>query len=130
MKKIAILNCLKSAGNSCTGAACLQAFYRRTGAFEQYAGEELELTAFFQCNGCGANAEDSPGLQKKINRILEIHPDAVHVGVCTSTRDGTRCNEIQEMIGVFLENGIPVLDGTHSSALLTHPGAPVSYNMQ
>ena len=42
MKRIVILRCLGS-NNVCTGAACLKAFNKKTGAFARYGEEPLEL---------------------------------------------------------------------------------------
>ena len=53
IKKIAILHCKKS-GRVCTGAACFRAFYDRKKSFEQYEGQPVELSAYFDCNGCEA----------------------------------------------------------------------------
>ena len=46
IKKIAILHCKKS-GRVCTGAACFRAFYDRKKSFEQYEGQPVELSAYF-----------------------------------------------------------------------------------
>ncbi len=126
MKKIAILTCLKSAGSCCTGAACLEAFYNRKGGFGQYIGEELQLVAFCHCNGCESILDTDNGMKEKLERILSIHPDAVHLGVCTLKGDAGRCGTIVEFIKIFIENGIQVIDGTHSSSRLLNIGVPVT----
>lgn len=126
MKKIAMLVCANSVGSVCTGAACMKAFNECSGAFSQYRAENLELAAFFQCNGCQSEFAQDENLQKKIHRILEIHPDAVHLGVCTLHKDsGLRCETIQKMSHIFLENGISVINGTHSSQRLPDLGRPI-----
>lgn len=125
MKKIVMLTCLKSANSCCTGAACFQAVHDRTGAFAQYGDEELQVAAFMHCNGCGVMPEEQEGLKEKVERIVSIRPDAVHLGVCTMHKDGTRCPVIQKIYSVFQENGIPVINGTHNSAGFTQIGAPI-----
>ncbi len=60
IQKIAILHCRKS-GNVCTGAACFRSFYDRKKAFEQYQGQNVELSAYFDCNGCEADKLTDPG---------------------------------------------------------------------
>lgn len=126
MKQIVLLNCMNSLGKGCTGAACMKAFNQRTGAFQQYKDERLELAAFLLCSGCGKDLHQDEDLQKKINRILEIHPDAVHLGVCTLKKDTGRCRIIEAMAHIFLENGICVINGTHDSPQLPDIGQPVS----
>ena len=67
MKKIVILACQK-ANTVCTGAACLRAFNQRTRSFAQYQNEEIELEAFFRCNGCDVWDD---GMQEKLERLIE-----------------------------------------------------------
>mgnify|MGYP001838814475 CR=1 FL=1 len=125
-KKIVILTCLKSV-NYCTGAACLKAFYNRSGAFRQYQEEILELVAFCHCNGCDSILEQDNGMQEKLERILKINPDAVHLGVCTLHKDtGQRCQTIQMFIKIFQDNDIAVIDGTHGSLRLLNIGMPIT----
>ena len=94
MKKIVMLNCLR-ANSVCTGAACLQAFNAKTKTFARYGDEPLELVAFFRCNGCDVPQDDA-GMEEKIERLLQLRPDAAHMGVCTRRKaDGTRCPTIQ-----------------------------------
>lgn len=47
MKKVAMLVCKNAVGNKCTGSGCMRAFNNKTGTFERYSQEELELQAFF-----------------------------------------------------------------------------------
>ena len=106
-------------GNGCTGSSCMKAMNYRKGTFSRYESEEVELQAFFQCSGCGNDLENNDGLQRKADRILEIAPDAVHVGVCTIEKDTKkRCTVIRDMMKLFREHGIDVLNGTHDSDLL------------
>lgn len=119
MKRIAILVCGKAVGNVCTGSSCMKAMNCRKGTFTRYESEEIELQAFFQCSGCGNDLEHNDGLREKVEHILKIAPDAVHVGVCTIEKDTKkRCAVIETMMKIFKENGIEVLNGTHDSRLL------------
>jgi predicted metal-binding protein len=112
VKRIAMLNCLKS-NRVCTGAACLQAFNQRTKTFERYGDEPLELVAFFRCNGCDAS-EDDPGMEEKVERLLSLKPDAVHMGVCTKNKeDHSRCFVIQKVADRLEAAGATLVDGTH-----------------
>lgn len=119
MKKIVILRCLRSEEN-CTGAACLSAFNHKKGQFEQYGNDELELLAFMSCNGCNKlNFADKAGLEEKIERILKIKPDVVHVGICCKTRTDNNeyCSDILELVEIFKKSGINIVWGTHSGAV-------------
>lgn len=115
MKKIVIITCPK-ADEVCTAAGCFLALNQRKSAFERYYGEEVELEAFMKCSGCGHYPENDKGLQEKIERILSLHPDAIHLGICCC-HDGTDrelCREIEELIPLFQKEGIEVVRGTHS----------------
>lgn len=113
MKKIVMLTCLK-ANRVCTGAACLQAFNSKTKTFARYQ-EPLELEAFFRCNGCDAQGIGGwdEGMEEKVERLLSLHPDAVHLGVCTKEKSGRRCPLIQRVADALSEAGAVIVDGTH-----------------
>ena len=113
MKKIVMLTCLK-ANRVCTGAACLQAFNSKTKTFARYQ-EPLELEAFFRCNGCDAQGIVvwDEGMEEKVERLLSLHPDAVHLGVCTKEKSGRRCPLIQRVADALSEAGAVIVDGTH-----------------
>ena len=110
--KIAILNCLK-ANEVCAGCSCLKAFHTRTHAFQRYEGQDIELCAFLRCNGCSSMPESDSGMLEKLDRLKEEGVDAVHLGVCTHLPDGSLCPNIQTIISLLSERGIPVIDGTH-----------------
>lgn len=117
MKKIAILRCLRS-NDVCTGASCMQAFNRKQGAFARYGDEQLELEAYWSCNGCGdCHLQNHDGIEEKLERIKSLKVDAVHVGVCTKHRntEGTwvTCRKILGICGRLREAGIEIVEGTH-----------------
>lgn len=122
MKKIVILRCLRSEEN-CAGAACLQAFNERSCQFARYGDEEIQLVAYMTCNGCRKiTLGDSSGLEEKIERILSIQPDVIHVGICCKTRtdDNEYCPEVLRLVDIFRNHGIEIVWGTHSGAT-RHP---------
>lgn len=115
MKKIVMLTC-RLAGKVCTGAGCFTALNNRTHRFAEYGSEELQIAAFMKCSGCGHFPKEDAGLDEKVERILEIHPDAVHLGICCC-HDGESeelCQEIEAITAIFKKAGIPVVRGTHS----------------
>lgn len=112
MQKIAILNCLK-ANEVCTGASCLQAFYRRSQFFARYDGQNVELAAFMRCNGCGKDPRQDAGMQEKLERLKQEGVTAVHLGVCTKKRDGSRCPVIAEIAEQLRADGMEIVEGTH-----------------
>ena len=112
MKKIAVLRCLRVSA-SCTGSGCLRALNEKTGAFERYGDETLQAAAVFTCNGCGENKLPN----KKVERIIKMQPDALHLSNCTMPKDenGNRvmCPVIKELEDKFTAAGIDVVRGTH-----------------
>ena len=114
MKKIAMLTCLKSVSSVCTGAGCFSALNNRSGAFERYATDELQVSAFFQCNGCEHPLGDNDGLKEKVLRIIKLSPDAVHVGICTKKRESSEyCAIIIDILEELKAHHIPIVFGTH-----------------
>lgn len=116
MKKIVVLRCLKAEEN-CTGASCLKAFNNKSAYFSRYADQEIELAAFMSCNGCeNIKFSSKTGFNEKLERVLRIRPDAVHIGICCQTRtaDKRRCKYILKIIDFFEQNNIKVVWGTHS----------------
>ena len=126
MKKIVMLTCLRAAGSSCTGEACFGALNCRTGAFSRYSGEEIELSAFFHCNGCESEVAQDEGMLEKLARIRKIRPDAVHLGVCTLRRESGRCGTVKKIVKILQNDGIAVIDGTHASPRISDIGRPVT----
>ncbi len=60
--------------------------------------------------------ENDAGLKEKVETILRLRPDAVHLGVCCchNGKDRVLCDEVEALGKVFEKNGIPVIRGTHS----------------
>lgn len=95
--------------------ACVK---RKTGAFERYGDETLQAAAVFTCNGCGENKlPNQEGINKKVERIIKMQPDALHLSNCTMPKDenGNRviCPVIKELEDKFTAAGIDVVRGTH-----------------
>lgn len=112
MKKIAMFTCLKS-NRVCTGAACMKAYLERTKAFAAYEGEETQLVAFSKCNGCGKPLAEEEGLREKLDRLVSIGTDVVHLGLCTADREGKECPVITEVADELTRRGVRVVRGSH-----------------
>jgi predicted metal-binding protein len=58
---------------TCAGGKCFRALRERKGAFEAYAGSDVEVVGFTTCGGCpGGNVEYAPEEMKK-NGAEVIH---------------------------------------------------------
>ncbi len=121
MKKIAILTCLRS-NDVCTRAGCLDAFWHKKAHFSDYGDEKLELIALYSCNGCGdVKMKNQDGLNEKIERIVNMKTDVVHVGVCTvmiNRNDESKpkkylCPMIASIIEQLKKHDIKIVYGTH-----------------
>lgn len=64
MKKIVMLTCPR-AETVCTGAGCFSALNGRTHRFREYGDEELQVSAFMKCSGCGHFPRQDKGLDEK-----------------------------------------------------------------
>ncbi len=111
MKRIAVLTCLE-ATHICSGASCFSALNNRRAFFADYAGEQIELVAFFHCNGCAADYDNDAEYLEKIERVCAERPDVIHVGKCTYYK-GALCPVIGRMIDYFKKRDIPIVIGTH-----------------
>lgn len=107
-KKIGILTCRK-VGLTCTGAGCCKVLNERLKSFEQYADQEIELAAFFDCSGCEADKKSDPGFLKKMGRILQNNIEVVHLATCIMSD----CPQLTEIKAALNENGIAFREGTH-----------------
>lgn len=82
-------------------------------------GEEpLELEAFWSCNGCeDCRLKHQEGIEEKLERIISLKPDAVHVGVCVKQRtdngDEVTCKTIEEICERLQAVGLKIVEGTH-----------------
>lgn len=57
---------------------------------------------------------DKTGNRELIERLLQLRPDAAHMGVCTRRKaDGTRCPTIQKVADRLAAEGVVLVDGTH-----------------
>lgn len=107
------------ANDVCTGASCLDAFYNKKGFFTQYTNDDTKLVAFWTCNGCDeVLLNNQEGLLEKLERILSVKTDIVHVGICTEiideqTHKKVLCPKIQEIVDFLQKNNIKVVFGTH-----------------
>jgi predicted metal-binding protein len=69
--KVGIIICDRY--STCAGGKCLRSLHKREGAFERYAGQEIELAGFTTCGGCpGGNIEYAPEEMKK-NGVTHVH---------------------------------------------------------
>lgn len=117
MKKIAVLTCLKS-NDVCTRAACLKAFYGKTGYFSQYKDEEIQLAALWTCQGCKRMKLCREGLREKLASILDAEITAVHIGVCcrqkTKYGGSQKCRYVKRIEKWLLAHHVQVMWGTHT----------------
>lgn len=117
MKRIVILRCLRS-NNVCTGAACMRAFNTKAVPSPDMARNRWSWKAYWSCNGCGdCRFEHHAGIEEKLERIIGLKPDAVHVGVCVKhrTQDGqvVTCKTIEEICERLEAAGLTIVEGTH-----------------
>lgn len=115
MKKIGILRCAH-ANEVCTGAGCLNAFFRRTDTFSRY-GEDTVLTVFMACNGCGEERPQGPGedagILEKLDRLEAEGVDTIHVGACRFQKNHQECSRLETICRMMEERGIEIVKGTH-----------------
>lgn len=75
MTKIGIIICDRY--KTCAGGKCFRAISERTGAFEEYKKEGVQIVGYTTCGGCpGGNVEYSPEEMKK--RGAEV----IHLATC------------------------------------------------
>lgn len=109
--RLAILSCLK-ASEVCSGSACFRALNTRTASFNVYKEKDIEVIAFFHCNGCGCNYETDADYSEKMDTLIKLNPDVVHIGKC-SLSNLKECPVITMMAEKLENNGILIKRGTH-----------------
>ena len=74
MKIAVLLN--EGTSYKCTGAACLNAMFKKIDSFEGYP-DDVELVGFFHNGG---------DLEKKIARLKEKNVDTIHLSTCLRSK--------------------------------------------
>ncbi|MFR6110910.1 MAG: CGGC domain-containing protein [Dialister invisus] len=98
----------------CTGAGCFSALNGRTHRFREYGDEELQVSAFMKCSGCGHFPGRIKDLMKN-REDSEIHPTQfIWESAAAATESKTLCKEVEMIAAIFKRAGIPVVRGTHS----------------
>lgn len=69
--KIGIIICDRY--RTCGGGKCLRSLKNREGAFQRYAGKEIELVGYSTCNGCPGGNVESVGDEMVRNGVQVIH---------------------------------------------------------
>lgn len=115
MEKVGILTCIE-ANQVCTGAGCMNAFFKKTDFFSGYK-QDVVLGAFMTCNGCKETQplepEEDPGMLEKLERLTQEHVMVIHVGVCRMTKEKKECERISKICEMIESRGIKVIRGTH-----------------
>lgn len=82
MTRVGILNCSNMTQDiGCSAFGCLRSVNTRTGSFESYKDDGVELVGLVNCAGCPTML----GPEKLLNRIrtlTEIGVDAIHFSAC------------------------------------------------
>lgn len=108
VKKVAILHCKRS-GKRCTGASCFRTFYDRQKAFAQYGGKDVELSAYFDCNGCETDKLTDPNFAEKLDRLKKENVDKIHIATCVVCK----CEYQEQIRQAITEHGLTYEEGTH-----------------
>ena len=124
MTNLAILCCL-DANDVCTGAGCLRALRERRGGFACYEGQETELLAFLRCSHCSTPLEEDAGMQEKLERLVSIGTQAVHIGVCAQPK-GEKCPYMAANAKWLEDHGIQVIWKTFKSFYQKRRNAKIS----
>jgi predicted metal-binding protein len=104
--KIGIIICGRY--QACAGGKCFRALRERKGAFEAYAGREVEVVGFSTCGGCpGGNIEYAPDEMKRSGAEV-IH---LATGFLVGYPPCPFLNHFLEMIPAKF--GLKVVAGTH-----------------
>lgn len=94
MKKVGIINCYE-VSTRCSGSGCFKAFNNKTGAFEEYQGEEIELVSFVHCNGCNeASVEE---VLTKAKKMKAVGVEYIHLSSCVKAKCPLYDNFMKEL---------------------------------
>lgn len=118
-KYVLIIQC-DIAHNRCSGFACTNSFYERSGAFEKY-GENIKYISF-TCGGCCGKsvAAKIEHFVRKLTSKTDILKDEViiHLASCMVT-DNThydRCPHVDFIKGILAKKGFTnVVEGSYIS---------------
>ena len=111
LRRMVILSCLK-AMDVCSGSACFKALNQRKKSFESYSKDLIEVIGFFHCNGCACDYDNDQAYIEKMDTLINLKPDVIHVGKCTVIK-GEECPVITRIIDTFEQSQIRVVRGTH-----------------
>ncbi len=115
MKRIAVLRCLKSSSH-CSGAGCLKILFNKDKVYSKYQEEDIQLTAFWTCNGCDdISLGDEEGLRRKIASMERFSVDVVHLSHCVFKKntDGSEeiCPRVRAIVSELGKIGVRVEKG-------------------
>ncbi|MFZ5968758.1 MAG: CGGC domain-containing protein [Bacillota bacterium] len=105
MKKIGIINCY-NVSKKCSGSGCLKSFNHRTGSFNRYDEEKMELISFVHCNGCSEEAIQQ--VLERVKRMRAKGVDTVHLSTCIKAK----CPWYYDFIDVLADH-VDVVGYTH-----------------
>ncbi len=111
MKRIAILVSLETS-KICSSIGCFNALNNRKATFERYKDDEIEVVAFFSVDDLNDNFENDEDFIKKVDRLIEIKPDIVHVAVCLMKKMNTN-SSVKYTLDKVKNANIEIVVGTH-----------------
>lgn len=106
MKNIGIMICNKYS-YKCSGINCFKAFNNRTKAFERYRECNVNLMAFFHCNGCEKNFLEEQ--THKFDQLKRCGVSTIHMSTCMVNK----CHRYDVLKGDLINSGFDVVDGSH-----------------
>jgi len=122
-KYVLIIQC-DIAHNRCSGFACTNAFYEKTGKFEGY--EENVKYISFTCGGCCGKsvAAKLEHFTKKLLKKTDIKKEEVmvHLASCmvTDNYHYDRCPHVQYIKDIVVKKGYRVVEGSYISKGAEH----------
>lgn len=106
MKKLAVMTCDKLK-NQCSGTNCFEAFGNREKAFDIYKNEDVQFGAFFSCNGCGKDLNES--MDYMFGQLHLKGVKTIHMALCIDVE----CHRYEYIEQVIKDNGFDVVRGSH-----------------